>query len=299
MSRAASANLRKLSRSLFSDAEDQQRLIHALTNPADEPVAVVWRDARPSPFPFTTLPRPVWFPDAVDLVPFSERPGRHPLHEAGACYCLDAGSVFESQVLSVCRDQRIDTVIDVCASPGGKSILAWRLLQPQRLLCNEVVAKRLPQLRSNLRRCRIDNAELLSVAVEQLAERQGASADLVIVDAPCSGQSLLARGKPSPGCFHPATINLNLNRQRRILAHAIRLVRSGGFLAYMTCTYSLKENERNVEWLLKHTPGLEALPVPVLEDYRSGYSEIPCYRSWPFDGPGSGGFTSLFRCVSS
>jgi 16S rRNA C967 or C1407 C5-methylase (RsmB/RsmF family) len=116
-----------------------------------------------------------------------------------------------------------------------------------------------------------------------------------MVDAPCSGQSLVARGKESPGCFHPATINMNANRQRRILSNSVKTVRSGGYLIYMTCTYSLKENERNVDWLLKKNPEFESVSVNTISEYQSSYSTRHCYRMWPMGGEGAGGFVAVLK----
>ena len=119
-----------------------------------------------------------------------------------------------------------------------------------------------------------------------------ASADVVIVDAPCSGQSLVARGRDAPGCFHPATINLNANRQRRILANAATCVAREGSLLYITCTYSEKENERNLEWFLNHFADFAAVPVPALSRHQSHLSSHPCYRLWPQETWGAGGFVA-------
>jgi 16S rRNA C967 or C1407 C5-methylase (RsmB/RsmF family) len=88
---------------------------------------------------------------------------------------------------------------------------------------------------------------------------------------------------------------MNSNRQRRILANAVRLLKPGGYLAYMTCTYAIKENERVVEWLLKKNDHLAAVEVDAVADFRSSYSEVPCYRMWPFQNVGAGGFAALFR----
>ena len=126
------------------------------------------------------------------------------------------------------------------------------------------------------------------------AEKAPVSGDLVIVDAPCSGQSLLARGIESPGCFHPATINLNSNRQKRILSNSAALVRPGGHLAYMTCTYSLEENENILKWFCKKSKQFKVVTIPTHEEYRSPYTELPCYRLFPWQG-GSGGFCALLK----
>ncbi|MEQ9410022.1 MAG: RsmB/NOP family class I SAM-dependent RNA methyltransferase [Fuerstiella sp.] len=270
--------------------------MQSLTAAHDFPVAVVWLRERPEPPAFRALPAPNWLPPWVDLVPFAQRPGRHELHEQGACYCLDPSSVFMAQGLSAVTGA--DTVLDVCASPGGKSVMAWRALQPSRLFSNEVIGKRIGALISNLKRCQIAPVSVLSVDTVQLPTAAAGAFDVVLVDAPCSGQSLIARGKPSPGCFHPATINMNANRQRRILANSMAAVKPGGWLIYMTCTYSLKENERNVDWLLKKHPTFEAQQIPILAAFRSDYTTTPCYRMWPMSEIGAGGFVCALRNVA-
>lgn len=285
--------LTRLAKSLFPEQPQQDQFVQSLTKSVGYPVAVVWIRDRPTEPVFDSLPRPDWMPDYVDLVPFEQRPGKHELHEQGAFYCVDPSSVF--MAIGMSSVNRADTVLDVCASPGGKSVMAWRAMKPAELWCNEVIGKRIPALISNLKRCHVSPVFVVNAAAETLAETAPQTADVVLVDAPCSGQSLIARGKKSPGCFHPATINMNANRQRRILANSTAIVKPGGYLIYMTCTYSLKENERNVEWLLKKYPEFEARTVDAATGYRSVHTDVPCYRQWPMHGEGAGGFMAVLK----
>ena len=128
-----------------------------------------------------------------------------------------------------------------------------------------------------------------------LAETIPETANIVIVDAPCSGQSLLAKGEKAPGCFHPVTINNNANRQKRILANSAKIVAPQGYLAYMTCTYSPAENEQVSEWFVSKFPQFSAVEVPHLAAYQSHLTNLPCYRMWPQDKLGAGAFTVLFQ----
>ena len=84
-------------------------------------------------------------------------------------------------------------------------------------------------------------------------------------------------------------------RQRRIISNSAEMVKPGGYLAYMTCTYSLDENEKLIEWFLKNSPSFVVETVPGLEGYESVYSEFPSYRLWPQRNEGAGGFTVLLR----
>ena len=144
-------------------------------------------------------------------------------------------------------------------------------------------------------RCGFLNLYTQRLRPDQWAEQAPGCFDLILADAPCSGQSLLAKGIPNPGCFHPAATGGNAKRQRGILLAALQCLAPGGFLLYTTCTYAPEENERNVLYLLKRHPELETVSVPELEPFHSGLTEEACYRLMPFHGAGAGGFTCLLH----
>lgn len=289
----SNAALRLASKLFPTDAAEAERFLTALHQPARGGHAIAWLRTR-SPVPFTISERFCWQPEFVDRVAGDAGAGRHPLHEAGAYYCLDSSSVFASCVFSAVPAHPA-LIIDLCAAPGGKSLLAWRMLQPGHLLSNEVVGKRVPPLLQNLRRCAVQPATVCSLNPQALASLLPQSAQLVIVDAPCSGQSLVARGKDALGCFNPSIIAMNAQRQRRILAQALDLVAPGGHLAYITCTYAEKENEANLAWMLKRFPSMQAILVPQLAAHTSHLTTNPCYRLWPQHGEGAGCFAALLR----
>ncbi len=290
-----STNLLRLSRQLFADDEaERAAFLAALETPQPYQPAVLWMQDRPDILPFATVERPSWLPEFVDLTARGERPGQCSLHELGAYYCLDVSSVFAASVLREVPAEP-EVVLDVCASPGGKSLFAWRCLRPRLLVANEVIVKRTAPLISNLKRCRAQPSMVTNADPAVLARVCPVSADVVIVDAPCSGQSLIAKGVENAGCFHPANINLNANRQRRILANAAAVVAPDGWLAYLTCTYAEKENEGNLRWFLRQFPDFTAVPVPALETHRSKLTDTPCYRLWPQGGVGAGAFAALLK----
>lgn len=300
--------LTKLSGQLFGDPAEAQAFCDRLCFPdrfAPFPPTIAWVKPRPhsetgetSFLPFISLPPLPWQPAWVDRLQEPLKPGRHPLHEAGYFYCLDTSSVFAATVLSHPGIQERfphPIVMDVCASPGGKSIMAWRWLQPRYLYCNEVMGKRLGMLHGNLRRCGLlgNTTEILHQDPQVLAQNFAQTIEVAIVDAPCSGQSLLAKGEKNPGCFHPAQINKNANRQKRILGNTAQLIKPGGYLAYMTCTYSLEENEKVMNWFLQHFPQFTPVSVSTLGDYQSHRNDRPCYRLFPTQNLGAGAFTLL------
>lgn len=282
----------KSAAALFDDAAEREAFLRAVQRRSSGVTTAAWLSEVPAESPFRTSSGPTWLLPWMTVAADGERPGKCVEHEQGAFYCLDLSSTFACAAYSQV-DASEGIIIDLCAAPGGKGIVAWRYFRPRMLIGNEVIRKRTAQLISNYRRCRIAPAVVTSLDPKVIAEAVKGIADLVIVDAPCSGQSLLAKGLVAPGAFHPTTVGMNSRRQRRILAHATELVAPGGALLYSTCTFAPEENEENLAWLLRTFPGFTAVSVASLARYQSHLTSTPCYRLWPHQGEGAGSFCAL------
>lgn len=292
--------MRRAAEALFpGDAIEQDHFLRALLDPARRPGAILWTGPR-TPGAIGTLSRdslPDWVPDSIDLVPAGTKVGNSAAYTSGSVYPLDLSSVATGSAMRVAGDS-LPTgprVLDLCAAPGGKSLLASVWLQPSLLLANEVEGKRLGMLRHNLARCQVDRVFTQKMEPAQLAALAPEAFHLALVDAPCSGQSLLAKGIENPGCFFPGTVKGNARRQSRILSEAARLVCPGGFLLYTTCTFSPRENEGVIERFLKIDPAWTAVAVRHLEGLRTPHSPLPAYRIFPQGDLGVGGFAALLH----
>ncbi|MEJ1931710.1 RsmB/NOP family class I SAM-dependent RNA methyltransferase, partial [Nostoc sp. NIES-2111] len=286
--------LLKLARRLFENPDQQEKFINALIAPQPFNPCILWCQNKPDNLPFSIESPLSWQPSFVDRLHLGEKPGQYSLHHQGYFYCLDFSSVFAASIL-LTIPQSVRLVFDMCAAPGGKSIFAWQALHPELIICNEVIGKRLGMLISNLKRCHISPSFVVNRDSSIFAEHIPLSSNLVLVDAPCTGQSLLAKGEKAPGCFHPTAINKSANRQKRIIANSAQLVAPQGYLAYMTCTYSPEENEQVCEWFLSRFPRFQAIKINHLEEYQSHLTTIPCYRLFPQHRLGAGAFTVLFQ----
>ena len=286
--------LLKLSQRLFDNSAERERFVEALIHPQTFHPCILWCKDKPDILPFPVESPTSWQPTFVDRLSLDTKPGQHPWHEAGYFYCLDFSSVFAASTLLTISSPS-PLILDICAAPGGKSIFAWSSLHPELLIANEVIGKRLGMLISNLKRCQIHPSFVANRDSSILATTFAKTSQLVIVDAPCTGQSLLAKGGKAPGCFHPSAINQCSNRQKRIIANSAQIVAPQGYLAYMTCTYSPEENEAVCEWFLKKFPQFQPVEVPHLSAYQSHLTQIPCYRMWPQEKLGAGAFTVLFQ----
>ncbi|MEM7561324.1 MAG: hypothetical protein AAF394_19535, partial [Planctomycetota bacterium] len=192
------------------------------------------------------------------------------------------------------------TVVDTCASPGGKATALLEMLSGRgALVANEVIASRLSQLHIALERTGLPNFIVSNEELEDLAGPLGGQADLVLVDAPCSGQSMVAKGKQSLSSFAPVQIEHNAARQAKLFEQAAKLVRPGGRLVYSTCTFSFAENEAIIAKLLDGSDEWSPVSEPSLSQWEC--EDWPgCYRLWPHRDDCAGAFAAaLQRSVSS
>jgi 16S rRNA C967 or C1407 C5-methylase (RsmB/RsmF family) len=292
--------MRKSASVLFADSTaDQGDFLTALLDPQPRGNAVLWTVPRRAG-ELETVDRstlPVWLPDEVELLQPRVKIGLSPAYLAGEIYSLDYSSVLAGSAMLAARTGLPESpqVLDLCAAPGGKSLLASVLLKPRLLLSNEVEAKRLGILRHNLSRCRVANAWTQRLAPEELASLAPLAFDLCLIDAPCSGQSLLAKGIENPGCFHPSTVKGNARRQLWILEAGARTVAAGGYVLYTTCTFAPRENEGVIGKFLAKATDFEVIEVPHLAEWSSPLADFPGYRFYPHQIAGAGGYAALLR----
>ena len=284
----------RVARQIFpEDLQAQEAFVASLLESGAAPAAVVVRTGVDLG-ELELVEPPAWLPKQCVALSEGSRVGSSVAHQAGDLYAFDLSSAFVLAGLSEVRPP-CEAIFDMCSAPGGKAIGAWAILQPQQLICNEVIGKRHGALWSNLKRCRIAPVSVLQLDPGLCAEQHPESADLVIVDAPCSGQSLIRKDHLQAGAFHKHTVHTNSKRQRRILINSWKIVKPGGFLLYSTCTFSPEENEKVLEWLCKQDDRCQVREVPIVADYRSKLSELPCYRLLPQHNQGAGAFFALLR----
>ncbi len=216
------------------------------------PVSIRINRSKISPGGLSHLPlaeQVSWHPDAYYL---SERPNftLDPLFHAGAYYVQEASSMFLREVLEQSTGrQRPLKILDLCAAPGGKTTLiaSW-MPEGSILVANEVIRSRVSVLKQNLARWGHPGVFTCSYDPEAFLPLAGWF-DLVVVDAPCSGEGLFRKNDLAPAEWSPENVALCAARQKRILNVAQKLVNPKGTLIYSTCTYNKQENDLNTAWL--------------------------------------------------
>lgn len=161
-----------------------------------------------------------------------------------------------SQLAALCVEAKPgETVLDLCAAPGGKTLLLAEEMQGTgRLISCDVTENRVQLIRKAVERMGFANVEALCNDASKLNPKLP-QADRILVDAPCSGLGILAkkpdiRYKSLPKERHDEL----LATQSAILDTAASLLKTGGRLVYSTCTIDPAENEEQVAAFLKSHP---------------------------------------------
>ena len=185
--------------------------------------------------------------------------GHDAYHEAGLYYIQDPSAM---SVVPYMEIRPFDRCLDLCASPGGKSLqMADRLKTEEGgiLLSNEFIMERAKNLSKNVERMGYSHVAVSSCSAEELEEHFPAFFSRILVDAPCSGEGMFRKNPEAIADWSLEKVSQCAGLQREILGHALGMLREGGILAYSTCTFSEEENEEMREWILEKHPELSFL----------------------------------------
>lgn len=221
-----------------------------------------------------------------------------PSFHAGAYYVQEASSMFIEQAIKQLVDiDRTVRALDLCAAPGGKSTLVSSLLNEESLLVsNEVIGSRYKILIENMHKWGNSNQLIINHDVKDLGHLNGFF-NLILVDAPCSGEGLFRKDKKARSEWSENNVALCAARQKRILAEAAELLAPDGILIYSTCTYNEHENEQNAAWI-EETLGLESQKINTEKSW--GLTEKKFgYQAYPHKCKGEGFYMSVFKAESN
>ena len=206
--------------------------------------------------------------------------GKHPLYHAGLFYIQEPSA---AEVLYEVNIKENDTVLDLCASPGGKSIEAlYNLDKKGILVSNEIDKKRVKMLLSNIERMGFDNVVVTNNSSADLKDVFSECFDIVIVDAPCSGEGMMRKNMEARKQWSKSLVSSMSKIQKKLLMDAYDMLKIGGTLVYSTCTFSKEEDEENVEFLLKLKNDLKLIKMK---------------KNYPFNHIGEGQFYAIFEKV--
>jgi len=176
---------------------------------------------------------------------------RDPAWHSGSYYVQEASSMLAGAVLKeLIAPGRPIAALDLCGAPGGKSTHLLSILPENScLLSNETDRKRYSILQENLVKWGSANI-LVSNSNTNIFSRTDAAFDLIVVDAPCSGEGMMRKDDQAITHWNEKNVFSCHTRQKEILKNVARSVKPGGILFYSTCTFNKEENEQIGDWLI-------------------------------------------------
>lgn len=228
--------------------------------------------------------------------------GNHPYHHAGMIYVQEPAAMSVAASVDVQPNWK---VLDLCAAPGGKSSQLAAKLEDGVLVSNEIIPSRCKILTGNMERLGFKNVVTTCTNAQRLSELFGEEFDLVVVDAPCSGEGMFRKDENAVSEWSVANVKLCAQRQTEILNYIKFTVKDGGYLLYSTCTFSLEENEKCIDDFLKNNPEYQL--VPVKENVKNNTADgikfdgceteniNYCRRFYPHISKGEGQFIALMK----
>ncbi len=223
-----------------------------------------------------------------------------PAFHAGAYYVQEASSMFIEHILKSI-DAPKGIYLDMAAAPGGKSTLLSSYLGNDGLLvANEVIQARAQILKENSVKWGLGNIVITNNDPEHFKPLEGFF-DLVLVDAPCSGEGMFRKDPQAREEWSPDHVQLCYSRQRRIMDEAGGLVKADGYLIYSTCTFNELENEEMIRFLTSEF-SYEPVRIPLDPSWAIRETEVKTeegtfygYRFFPHLVEGEGFFITVLR----
>ncbi len=210
------------------------------------------------------------FEDAIPKMPWSyygKVSGKSPEHVTGLVYSQEPAAQVVGQVAAPQKNWR---VLDLAAAPGGKSTHLLSYLDNTGILVsNEISSKRSKILAENIERFGARNVVVTNESADRLAKVFPAYFDLIVLDAPCSGEGMFRKDPAAIQYWNKDYPSQCAAVQKEILESALEMLAPNGQLVYSTCTWSPEENEEVVAWLLEEYD-LELLPVPKINGMVKG-----------------------------
>lgn len=191
---------------------------------------------------------------------YIKNPESHQLYKEGFIYIQDEASMLVSKILN---PKEGETVIDVCAAPGGKTTHIAQLMKNNgKVVAFDLHPHRLELIKENCKRLGITNVKTEAFDSTFVNKKYLEKADKVLADVPCTGIGII-RKKPDIKLknYTRKEISELIEAQYKILDSSSKYVKKGGFLVYSTCTIGKEENQNVIMKFLKEHPDFKLVDI--------------------------------------
>ncbi len=214
-----------------------------------------------------------------------------PVFQKGMIEIQDEGSQLVALLAGAKQGQE---VIDLCAGGGGKTLaLAAQMHNHGTIIATDSDKRRLAPIFERLKRAGVTIADVRAPKGKDDEPLKGfeQQADLVLVDAPCSGTGTWRRHPDAKWRMRPVSLDDRIKDQALVLDRAARFVKPGGRIAYITCSLLPAENDGAVEAFLERTYDYYVVPAEQVAE-QAGLPDLARFRS----ARGTGLLLSPKRC---
>ena len=175
--------------------------------------------------------------------------GKSPYFHAGLIYIQEPSASYPLKDIKLSGNEKI---LDLCASPGGKSVqFLYGLDKGGFIVLNEFDYKRANILRSNIERMGFINYIVSNNSSSELSKIYNKFFDIILVDAPCSGEGMFRKSVDAINQWNEKLVFSCQKIQKTLLEDAYSMLNNNGILIYSTCTFSKEEDEDNINLFLK------------------------------------------------
>jgi 16S rRNA (cytosine967-C5)-methyltransferase len=236
----------------------------------------------------------LFLPEALHLKNLPMALEALPAFQAGQITPQDESAMLVAHLVN---PQPGETIIDLCAAPGGKSThLAEMMCDQGRVFSLDDHPHKVELITANARRLKLTAIQPICGDARNFVLEDGKGADAVLVDAPCSGTGVFRRRVDARYRREPAEIGQLASLQREILNQAATQVKPGGRLVYSTCTLEPEENGRQIAAFLADHPEFTLIAWQAfLPETLRDYLEEPATQ-WATILPTPAGGDGFFIC---
>ena len=156
-----------------------------------------------------------------------------------------------------------ETVVDLCAGGGGKTLaLAALMANSGRIVATDTDIRRLAPIHARIARAGVRNVEVRTPRGDgELLDDLSGAADLVLIDAPCTGVGAWRRNPDAKWRVRPGALEQRIKAQDTALDRSARLARPGGRIAYVTCSLLDDENGARIRAFTGRHPEFAVVPA--------------------------------------
>ena len=223
------------------------------------------------------------------------RPSRCALYQAGLYYLQEPSAMTPASRIPV---EPGEYVLDMCAAPGGKATAVGSALKGEGLLvANDISTTRARALLRNLELFGIPNLFVANEKPEKMVNNFPEFFHKIILDAPCSGEGMFRKEEALARDWTPEKSEELSRIQKQLCLNAADMLQPGGQMLYSTCTFSKKEDEENVAYILEKYPSMELVPIDKeqFKGLSDGFGYPQTARLFPHRIQGEGHFLALFH----